>query len=66
MYFVNSLSQYCVMYGDNFITEDKTVDSKNPELIKVDDKHITFISVDEAIKIIYDTYYEYDDEQIEE
>lgn len=48
------------------LSEDKTVDSKNPELIKVDDKHITFISVDEAIKIIYDTYYEYDDEQIEE
>jgi hypothetical protein len=47
------------------LSEDKTVDSKNPELIKVDNKQITIVS-DEAIKTIYDTYYEYDDEQIEE
>ena len=47
------------------LSEDKTVDSKNPELIKVDNKQITIVS-DDAIKTIYDTYYEYDDEQIEE
>lgn len=47
------------------LSEDKASDENKPELIKVssDNKHITFVSIDESIKIIYDTYYEYDDEQ---
>lgn len=47
------------------LSEDRTTDKTKPELIKVsnDNKHITFISIDETVKIIYNTYYEYDDEQ---
>lgn len=36
--------------------------NKTEELIKVDDKHIKFISEDKAIELIYNTYYEYDEE----
>lgn len=59
-----TLKQYlCVI-----LDEDTTLDDKNPKLIKLDEdkKHIIFVSEDEAIKIIYDTYYEYDDEQVVE
>lgn len=47
------------------LSEDRTTDKNKPELIKVssDNKHITFVSVDESITVIYNTYYEYDDEQ---
>lgn len=36
--------------------------NKTEELIKVDDKHIKFISENKAIELIYNTYYEYDEE----
>ena len=46
------------------LSEDRTTDKTKPELIKIsnDGKHISIIS-DEGIKMIYDTYFEYDDEE---
>lgn len=40
--------------------------NKTKELIKVEDKHIKFISEDEAIKLIYNIYYEYDEDNEED
>lgn len=40
--------------------------NKTEELIKTDDKHIKFISEDKAIELIYNTYYEYDEEDKKE
>lgn len=50
------------------LSEDKTINKEKQALINVssDNKQITILNKEEAIKIIYDAYYEYDDEVLDD